>query len=65
MKWQGELEGKVSVVKIDIDKNPNVPTKYGVRGIPTLMVFKEGENLDQVVGNQSKENIHALVGKHL
>ena len=37
-----EYEGKVTVAKLNIDENPNTPGKYGVRGIPTLMVFKEG-----------------------
>ncbi|CAO3415673.1 thioredoxin TrxA [Azospirillum doebereinerae] len=38
-----ELQGKVSVAKLNIDENPNTPTKYGVRGIPTLMLFKDGK----------------------
>ncbi len=37
-----EYEGKVTVAKLNIDENPNTPGKYGVRGIPTLMLFKEG-----------------------
>ncbi|MBY6265643.1 thioredoxin TrxA [Azospirillum sp. 412522] len=38
----GDYEGKVTVAKLNIDENPNTPTKYGVRGIPTLMLFKGG-----------------------
>jgi thioredoxin 1 len=38
----GEYEGKVTVAKLNIDENPNTPGKYGVRGIPTLMLFKDG-----------------------
>ena len=38
-----ELSGKVRIVKLNIDDNPNTPSKYGVRGIPTLMIFKDGE----------------------
>jgi thioredoxin 1 len=38
----GDYKGKVTVAKLNIDENPNTPTKYGVRGIPTLMLFKDG-----------------------
>jgi thioredoxin 1 len=50
----GEMTGKVKVVKINIDESPNAPTKYGVRGIPTLMVFKGGELVDTKVGGMTK-----------
>ncbi len=49
-----ELEGKAKVVKMNIDENPHTPTKYGVRGIPTLMVFKGGEVVETKVGGMSK-----------
>ncbi len=38
-----EMEGKVTVAKLNIDENPTVPSQYGVRGIPTLMLFKDGQ----------------------
>ena len=53
-----ELSGKMKVVKINIDENPNSPTKYGVRGIPTLMVFKNGELVDTKVGGMSKAQLN-------
>lgn len=53
----GELGDKVKVVKINIDENPEAPTKYGVRGIPTLMVFKSGEVVDTKVGGMSKSQL--------
>jgi thioredoxin 1 len=53
----GEVAGKVKVVKVNIDENPNAPTKYGVRGIPTLMVFKGGELVDTKVGGMSKSQL--------
>ena len=53
----GELSGKAKVVKINIDENPHTPTKYGVRGIPTLMVFKDGQVTDTKVGSMSKSQL--------
>lgn len=52
-----ELGEKVKVVKVNIDNSPNAPTKYGVRGIPTLMVFKNGEVADTRVGGMSKAQL--------
>ena len=60
-----ELNGKLKVIKVNIDENPATPAKYGVRGIPTLIVFKAGENVDQIVGNHPKENILEVVEKHI
>lgn len=53
-----EVAGKMKVVKVNIDENPNAPTKYGVRGIPTLMVFKGGELIDTKVGGMSKTQLN-------
>jgi len=52
-----EMGEKLKVVKINIDENPNTPTKYGVRGIPTFMVFKEGELADTRIGGMSKSQL--------
>lgn len=52
-----ELGGAVKVVKVNIDENPNVPTKYGIRGIPTFMVFKGGQLVDTKVGGMSKSQL--------
>lgn len=52
-----ELQGKAKIVKINIDESPNAPTKYGVRGIPTLMVFKNGQVTDTRVGGMSKSQL--------
>lgn len=49
-----ELGAKAKVVKINIDDSPEAPTKYGVRGIPTFMVFKDGQVVDTRVGGMSK-----------
>ena len=52
-----ELDGKVKVAKVNIDENPMTPSKYGVRGIPTLMVFKGGELKATRVGGISKQEL--------
>lgn len=53
----GELKGKVKVVKVNIDDSPESPTKYGVRGIPTLMIFKGGQLVDTRVGGAPKAQL--------
>ncbi|TWP26726.1 thioredoxin [Apibacter muscae] len=55
-----EFKGKLKVVKVDIDANQNTPVEYGIRNIPTLLFFKDGQLVDKVVGAQPKE---ALVEK--
>ena len=52
-----ELGDKVKMVKVNIDENPNAPTKYGVRGIPTFMVFKGGQLVSTKVGSMSKSQL--------
>ena len=52
-----EMGDKAKIVKMNIDDNPHTPTKYGVRGIPTLMVFKGGEVTETKVGGMSKAQL--------
>jgi thioredoxin 1 len=52
-----EIGDDVQVAKIDIDSNPDTPSKYGVRGIPTLMLFKDGKVVDSKVGLLPKNNL--------
>lgn len=59
-----QLGGKVKIAKLNVDENPGMPAKYGVRGIPTMILFKDGKEIDQIVGNHPKENILALLQKH-
>lgn len=59
----GELSGKVKVVKINIDENPNIPTQYGIRGIPTFMVFKGGQLVETKVGGMSKSQFADWITK--
>ena len=60
-----ELEGKVSLAKVNIDENPETPSKYGVRGIPTLMLFKGGEVASTKVGALPKSKLKAVSYTHL
>ncbi len=52
-----EMEGKVTIAKINIDDNPGIPSKYGIRGIPTLMMFKNGEVAATKVGAAPKSQL--------
>jgi thioredoxin len=52
-----ELAGKVKVAKLNIDENPETTTRFGVRSIPTMLVFKDGKERDRLVGLQSKSAI--------
>jgi thioredoxin 1 len=56
---------KINFRKLDIDSNPSTPTQYGVRGIPTLILFKAGQIVDQAVGAVPKEHIERILKKVL
>jgi thioredoxin 1 len=56
---------KVTIGKLNVDENPSVTMRYMVRGIPTVMLFKGGELVDQVVGLVDKSSLKQLVDKHL
>jgi len=60
-----EYDGKIKVGKVNVDDNPGTPGKYGVRGIPTVILFKEGKVVDQVVGAVPKAQLEALIKKAL
>ena len=60
-----EYAGKVKVGKMDVDRNSATPLRYGVRGIPTLLVFKGGQVKEQLVGYKGKEEIQKALDKHL
>ena len=60
-----EKENKLKILKLNIDENPQTPQKYGVRGIPTLMLFREGKLIDSKVGSLPKSSIEAWLQDNL
>ena len=60
-----EMSNEVTIAKHNIDSDPNQPTKYGVRGIPTMMLFKEGRLIDQKVGTLPKSSINEWIDNNL
>ena len=61
----GEYDGRATVAKLNVDENPNVPTRFMIRGIPTLLIFKNGQLAETLVGLSPKEDIARLIEKHL
>jgi len=60
-----EYDGKVKVVKIDTEQSFAVPAQYGIRGIPTVMLFSGGAVVDQVVGSVPKSTLTTMIDSHL
>ena len=61
----GDYDGKVVVGKLNVDENPNTPFKFGIRGIPTLLLFKGGQVVEQVVGVTDKTSLKKVIDKHV
>ena len=57
--------GKVKVGKMDVDSNNQVAMRYGIRSIPTLLLFNNGEVVDQIIGNVGKDSIEGMISKAL
>ena len=60
----GEMAGKVRVVKLNVDENPQTPGQYGIRGIPAMLLFKDGKQVGELVGNHPKDNITEFLKTH-
>ena len=60
-----DYDGKVVVGKLNVDDNPNVAFRYSIRGIPTLLLFKGGQIVEQVVGLADKDSLKKLIDKHV
>jgi len=61
----GEYAGKIKVAKVDVDSNPGISTKYGIRGIPSLFLFKGGEVVEQIIGLVPKQQIIKKLEGHV
>ncbi len=60
-----DMDGKLTIAKLNIDENPQTPTKYGVRGIPTLMLFKDGQVIGTKVGAAPKSALQDWLNQHV
>jgi thioredoxin 1 len=60
-----EYQGKAGVFKMNVDENPDVPQRFGIRGIPTLIVFQGGQEKERIVGAVSREAIAAVLNKYV
>lgn len=56
-----EFDGKVKIVKMNVDENPATPSKYGIRAIPTLILYRNGEVIEQVTGAVSKASLKQML----
>ena len=63
--FAGDYVGKVTVGKLNVDDNPSITMRYMVRGIPTVMLFKAGEIVDQIVGLADQNALKQMVNRHL
>ena len=64
-KLAEQYKDRLTIVKVDVDKNTEKPAHYGVRGIPTLMLFKDGEVIDTMVGALSQSELQKHIDKNL
>lgn len=60
-----EYAGKVRIAKLNVDENPHTAVRFGIRSIPTLLFFKGGERVDQVIGAVPRGTIQSKIGAHL
>jgi thioredoxin 1 len=60
-----QYDGKMKVYKMNVDENPTVPSRFNIRGIPTVILFKNGQVVDQIVGNRPKGDFEEAIARHL
>ncbi|MFO5526797.1 MAG: thioredoxin, partial [Cuspidothrix sp.] len=60
-----QYDGRLKVVKVNTDENPQIASQYGIRSIPTLMIFKDGQKVDMVVGAVPKTTLSITLEKYL
>ena len=60
-----EMAGQIHIAKVNVDENGDLVNRFGIRSIPTLVLFRDGRVVDQMVGNAPKEQVRRLLQKHL
>jgi thioredoxin 1 len=60
-----DYDGRITVGKLNVDDNPNTAFRYSIRGIPTLLLFKGGQIVEQIVGLADKDSLKRLIDKHV
>ena len=60
-----DYQGRVKVAKLNVDQNISTPSRYNIKGIPTLLLFRDGMVRDQIIGTTTRENIAKVIDKHL
>ena len=60
-----EYQGRAKIYKLNVDENGDSAQRFKIRGIPTILFMKNGQVVDQVVGNQAKDSLVAMINKHL
>jgi thioredoxin 1 len=60
-----DFDGRLVVGKLNVDDNPNIAGRFGIRGIPTVMLFKDGQIVEQIVGLADKEHFKKVIQKHV
>jgi len=60
-----DYDGRLKVIKLNIDDNPDVPSRYGIMSIPTLILFKDGQPAETIVGFRGKEDLSAIIQDHV
>lgn len=65
VKLARKLPEKIKIFKMNVDENPEIPVKFGIMSIPTLLFFKQGELKETIIGVQSMEKIYSTIEKHL
>ena len=58
-----EFNGKIRFAKVNVDECKDIPAKFGIRGIPTLILFQDGKKVNELVGNQPKDKIRSMLSK--
>ncbi|MDQ8205133.1 thioredoxin [Pelagicoccus sp. SDUM812003] len=61
----GELDGKAAITKVNVDENSAIAAKFNVRAIPTLILFKDGEQVEQIVGMVGKDDLKSKIESHI